>query len=1152
MRIEQLALERYGIFSDRKLSFQPDAALHVVLGANEAGKTSALSAIGDLLFGFGARTDQDFRHDSKLLRIGGSFRHSGGHMITARRRKGNKNTLVDDRDQPLPDDALASILDGLSRDVFSREFGLTANALRQGGEDLLRAGGRLADTLAASSAGLSALSRIKARLQNEADELFTTRRTGSKLFYVAADRRDAADKALREAVVTRESLQQLKSVVDDARVQLETLNAAHAQSGSMLARWQRTLRVRSQLARLESLGDDLAGFTDLPLVSAQARADWRAALAADVALEDEMAVLDATAAVETKEAAAMAVDETFLSEGVVIDELRERLGAVRKAIEDLPRRRQARDGAKATLDDAARRLGFTSHVVLLERLPTDPALAHARDLIEQVKRAEQAIADAGARRARAEQEHRDFAAEGGEGQAGVDVEQVRQRFEALGDIPAQADRLRREIAALDADTNALIAAVASLDPSPGPLDKLRSLPFPESAAIAKCASAAKVSEDEVKGLSDVIAARDRVIAETEAELARLSSAGAVPTRSDLTRARHDRDSHLDGLRAALDGDGKMRSIHFAEVARVSQAIDGITDLLLTDTGRATRQEDAQRRIADSRLQQERDVARCVTLQTRLDEVNAAWMHSWTAAGLTPRSPTEMLRWRERLEDILTRLGKGDAQEAGIKVLASSLESGKAAVIAFLESVGRVPDRTLAPEILFREAKARFDELQAASADAKARLVAKRRIERDLAETGIAFDAARAGLTSQRALWPAAMAGIALPGEATPAHAEAALAVWHSVGVPKASYDREGRSVETMGADLQAFDRDVMEVVDRVAPELKSELAQDSLARLSAKLAVARSTSEASRRLREAAERRATARNALVARRASGARVLDEACKALGAADNANLFIQLERLKACHLLESERETLKRALHEAADGHDEESLRQEREGLDLDLLPSEIERETVRQAQLLKEIAEASAVHHQKKNELDALINGRDATAAATERVEAGAELVSIAERWLVRATASRLATRAIERHRAKAQDPLVSRASELFAMATADAFAGLGIDYGDDDQPLLVARRVGGERVEIAGLSEGTRDQLFLALRLALLERRTSEPMPFIGDDLLTSFDESRTLAALRLLSAAGQKRQIILFTHHRHVADLAKTVQEHRIDFIEL
>ena len=49
--------------------------------------------------------------------------------------------------------------------------------------------------------------------------------------------------------------------------------------------------------------------------------------------------------------------------------------------------------------------------------------------------------------------------------------------------------------------------------------------------------------------------------------------------------------------------------------------------------------------------------------------------------------------------------------------------------------------------------------------------------------------------------------------------------------------------------------------------------------------------------------------------------------------------------------------------------------------------------------------------------------------------------------------------------------------------------------------MLVALRPEGERVRIEGLSEGARDQLFLALRLALLERRVGEPLPFIGDDI---------------------------------------------------
>lgn len=1152
MRIESLILERYGIFADRTLSFHPEAALHVVYGANEAGKTSALSAIGDLLFGFGGRTPYDFRHDGKTLRVGGTFRHSNGQVIAARRRKGNKNTLIDAADQPLPDDWLAPLLGGVSREIYSREFGLTAQGLRDGGHELLNAGGRLAETLAASSAGMTTLSRIRERLQSEAEDLFTTRRSSGKPFYLAVDRRDDADKRLRDAIVTREALQQLENAAREAHAHLEALTIEHKASGSTLARWQRAQRVHAKLARLESLAAELAAFADLPAVPSPSLTEWRAAFDAEAALDREMSALDAADAADAAEIATLAVNDVLLSEGNAIDALRERLGAIRKAIDDLPRRRQARDAAMGTLDDAARCLGLASHTVLIERLPTDLALAHVRDLLDRRGRLDQAMIDADTRRIRAQQELEDIAAGAGEAHAAIDPEQLRQRLDALGDIPAQADRLRRDTASLNIETGALAAEMESLDPSPGALETLRALRLPDGAIIAKHARSAEPNESEEKRLCDALDAADHAIAATETELARLSSGGPVPTRADLAGARHERDTHLDGLRAVLDGDPAARAARLSDVTRSSQTIDGITDLLLTDTERATRQEDAQRRIAVGHAERERIAATLAGLRTQIAAATAAWTHQWAASGLTPRSPAEMQRWRERLDDILHRLDKRDAQKADIDALAAALDTGKAAVISFLESTGRSPDRTLPPDILFREAKARFDELQRAWADARARSASKLRIERDLNEASAARDTAQSGVTDLRQAWPEAMTSIGLTGEATPAQAEAALMVWNSVVLPKASYEREGRSVETMEIDLEAFDREVFDAVNRLAPRLKSETAQDTLMRLSAVLADMRNANEACRRLRDACVKRAASRKGLEVRRASATLVLDEARQVLGIASGGALPDAMARVLARHQLEDERARLVRDLHEIGDGRDEMVLRKERDGLDPDQLPGDIARETVRQERLLKDITDASALSHQKQVELNALLKGRDAGAAAAERAEANAELLTVAERWLLRSAAARLAARAIERHRAMVQDPLISRASTLFAMATDNAFSDLGIDYGDDDQPILVARRTNGERVEIAGLSEGTRDQLFLALRLALLERRTSEPMPFIGDDLLTSFDDERTLAGLRLLAAAGKQRQIILFTHHKHVVNLARTAQDYLVDFIDL
>lgn len=1152
MKLAQLALERYGALTDRVLSFDPDAALHIVHGANETGKTSALSAIGDLLFGFGARTTYNFKHDNNALRIGGMLHHSDGRQLAIRRRKGTKNTLLDATDQALPDDTLAPWLGGIARDVFDREFGLTAEALRRGGDDLLKAGGRLAETLAASSAGLSALTQLKERLQGEADALFTPRRSGGKAFYVAADRRDDADRALRDSIVTRDALQQSEDAVREADAQLATLNKAHGDSGKVLARWQRTLRVRSKLTRLDQIANEIAALADLPDVGPTTLAEWREALSTEAEITRELARLDAADAADTTEIASLAIDETLLGQASAIEALRDRMGAIRKDFDDLPRRRQARDTAQAALDDSARRLSLSSHAALLERLPADAALAQARDLIARRKQAEQAIADAETRHARLRRELDDFAAGHIDTPAVVDPEQLRQRFEALGDLAAQADRLRRETSALEIETNALASAARALDPAPGALEALRALALPDNVLIGQFAQGFARHDDNIKHLKASLAACDEAIAATKAELVQLGGLGAMPSHGDLTEARRQRDHGFTRLRETLDGQPAVRDQRFAEVVQASQDVDNITDLLLSDSQRATRREDAERRLTAQLSERDRLATALADADAQRAITEQSWSQAWTAAGLTPRSPAEMQRWRDRFDDILQRLDKLDALRVGIAALTASLDAGKAATSAFLESAGRTPDRTLAADILYREAKTRLDELRTAWSDAKTRIVSRQRIERDLREAEATCATARKALAALMQGWPGAMASIALAEMATPTEAEATLAVWQNVAVPKASFERESRSVSTMEVDIAAFDRDVRDMAARMAPHLAAGTAMETLTHLWRQLDATRRASDIRKRLNEAGTQRGATRQTLAAKRAANVLLLDHAREALHCGDLDALTAALDRLTIRQQLETERATLRRDLHETGDGLDETALRAEREGLDLDVLHTEIEREQLRQTQVLQNIASASASLQQKRSERDTLLQGRDANAAASERAQASAELLSIAENWLLRAAAARLAGRAIERHRARMQDPMIARAGELFAAASDGAFAGLVIDYGEDDQPELKARRANDERVAIAGLSEGTRDQLFLALRLALLERRAGEPMPFIGDDLLTSFDEARTLATLRLLATGGAQRQIILFTHHRHVVELARTVSDHRIDCVAL
>src|SRR5262249_35123118 len=95
-----------------------------------------------------------------------------------------------------------------------------------------------------------------------------------------------------------------------------------------------------------------------------------------------------------------------------------------------------------------------------------------------------------------------------------------------------------------------------------------------------------------------------------------------------------------------------------------------------------------------------------------------------------------------------------------------------------------------------------------------------------------------------------------------------------------------------------------------------------------------------------------------------------------------------------------------------------------------------------------------------------------------------------------------------------------------------------------DQARLQAVRPGGtESVGIAGLSLGSADQLYLALRLAGIETalQAREPIPLIADDILIQFDNDRAGAALQVLAELSRRTQVILFPHHEHVWEMAET-----------
>lgn len=86
------------------------------------------------------------------------------------------------------------------------------------------------------------------------------------------------------------------------------------------------------------------------------------------------------------------------------------------------------------------------------------------------------------------------------------------------------------------------------------------------------------------------------------------------------------------------------------------------------------------------------------------------------------------------------------------------------------------------------------------------------------------------------------------------------------------------------------------------------------------------------------------------------------------------------------------------------------------------------------------------------------------------------------------------------------------------------------------------------------MSGGSRDQLYLALRLATLEWRleSSEPIPFIVDDILVNFDDARSRATLQVSADLSERNQVILFTHHGQIVEEAKKIKNGTVQIHEL
>lgn len=1164
MRINRLDLERYGHFDGTSLDLSDaDTSLHIIHGPNEAGKSTALSAICDLLFGVPERSRLGFRHGNNALRIGAALALPDGRLLEVKRRKGRTATLLDGGDgTSLPDNTLAPWLGGLDRAGFERLFGLDHARLRAGGEAMLAAGGDLARTLFQAGSGLSGLDRTVARLTGDADEIGGPhRRQATKPLWQAIDAHGEAAARMRNEATKAEAWESAENAVATAREQLAAIRAALAAAQAGRSRLERLRRVRPLLARLDDLAAALEQTGQGPDLPESLAADWRRR-EGDVLTSIRQAE---RAAAERDAAAASLADAgpvpTLLTLAARIEALYQRQGEVTKAEADRPRRRHDRDSAWTRLEQAARDIGQVADADgLAAMLPDRLLTARIRDKVKEQARLGQALADAKRRFDAAAQAARQAEQRQPGGQPDparlAEAEAALAAARRLGEVEQRLDRAERTLADGAARLSQLTARLGRFAQAP---ERLAALPLPGTEAVERQRQREQVLENRRQRHADGRRAAEDEARRLRQSLRELAEGGEVPTPAAIAQARRGRDHLWSALRPHLETGGPAPADTVPAFETALRGADHLADLRDREATRVARY-----------VRAESDLAACTERLDALDrdgaeldrdaaELACGWIGLWQPAGIDPGGPAEMASFLAQVTAILSMLDQQGQQAemlAGLKADAGQCADHLRRVLDLCGAdTGRaipLPALRVAAEAALAQAR------QAADMAAKAEQLAARALS-DLSLARDERDEAQAALEGWGAGWAADMASIGLPAHALPAEAEAALRAWEDIG-------GELRQIRDLDHRIAALDRDIaghraesaslLAAAAEMAPGLD---VPDEAAAGALFTALGAARAQAARReaLVQANDRARTADAdaAQAARDAAGALADLRRLHRLSDTDDVPALVAAAAKR--RELAAQEATLLAELRRAGDGQEAEALRAALDAADPDAMAAETETLAAEVEQRQNDLADTSARLRDAEHVLAAMRQRAGIGGAAQDAADAAARAGMLAGRWLRLRAASLLLTQAVERYRDRNEHPLLRRAGAVLAAMAASGgnpVVRLKVDYGDADHPVLAGVRQDGTDAHVEDMSEGLRDQLFLALRIAAVEAHVAQstPLPFVADDLFITSDEARTMAGLRALAELGQATQVVLFTHHEYVVEaglaaLGGQVRVHRL-----
>lgn len=1157
MRIDRLHIRHYGPLGPREFDLSAGReGLHVVYGGNEWGKSLSLQALEQGLFSI-PRTIAGFSSGdmAQLELVLGLSRNVDGTTTRLGFVRRRQSVVTTDTNQPIEERHIQAYLGDVTAETFRQMYGLSAERIREGGRLLQNAKGDIAATLFAAATGLE---RIQAASQSIDARLQGLYSKDTKAIKPALNN---ALQALRESfaafsgtIQSPEMVQRLRTTWQEAESELTSIEKQLRHLSERVGHLGRVRAARTAANQLNAARQRLAALGSPQVLADTFRTRLDTARPALAVASKNIQQLSETLAGQRRRRDAITVDERVTSAADAINALLQSTGELQGIDEGIQHRRTDVARLSNANADLFRSIAATTGRNLRETATQSAGTLGQIDVLIQQHGS---IATAC--------EERDKQLEDGQKK----LESLEKRLEGLA-VVGDTSELKRQLAVIrDAgdleqrcaairdklaiESEAFEASCQRLDgrPTNTPVETLR---VPSLDEVREFRERYRGFEKERAELDGEIHKSKAAITSHESAIALLEQGGDLPGEGELARARDARDAMLAATAAAAAASNLQAADapnRFEEINLLVKQADSIVDRFVVLADSVSQRRQHRIAIEGHRKQVGHVEERQQQLATRIATAEHEWARLWEPAGITPKAPVAMEAWLGIHAECRKQAAALGQQQREVHGLEQQIDVDRGVLTAMLVGLREQPVAEATRRQLIDQLTNVLDDLQASA-------VARRETEDQIVKAKQEIprlEALAEEATKQRdawnVQWAECMKVLDQPTDASVLTGRFLLDTMRKVAANEAEIASARRRIDQMQerqAEIHdvgrqvcvaidvAFDPTGIQTISRTASDRlrDSETAKAQLKSLDGDIATTEGKITAVRNERAAHE--AVLATLRIESRVDNDDALDQAW---------------ERSQEFRQVKQHVDDAVQAFLQEAGQVDRESLLQEclaatAEGIEQEL--TDIERES---NQLRDRRDSVRDRQKQLQTQLDALGNDRSTRAATELRMHEAAVLDRVREYIPLRLAAVAL-ERASRRYRDEHHAPVLGRASELFKRITCGSYAEIRLAENE-----LYAVRPGPTPVSVPQrhMSEGTRDQIYLALRLAALahsHEQGAAPLPLILDDGLVHFDDQRTRAMLEVLADVSAGMQVILFTHHASVVAAARAVQTAKPDTVFL